>query len=112
MTVTRRVHTAAAAIAGLCLAVPAFAQSGRAVGVVRDVSGHPVRSATVRAVNQNAHPSEVTSTTDDRGRWAVIGLMSGEWQFTVEAPGFVKASATIPVRVAAAPPLTFTLARD
>jgi hypothetical protein len=79
---------------------------------VRDTTGRPIRSAVVRATNRTAHPSEMTSTTDDKGRWAMIGLSTGEWQFAVEAPGFVTATASVPVRVAASPPLTFTLARD
>ena len=66
----------------------------------------------MRAVNPVAHPSEITSTTDTKGRWAMIGLTSGEWRFTVEAPGFAPANAAVPIRVASGPPLTFTLARD
>jgi tetratricopeptide (TPR) repeat protein len=54
----------------------------------------------------------VTATTDDKGRWAIIGLSSGEWRFIVEAPGYVTASATFPIRIAAAPPMTFTLVHD
>ena len=42
----------------------------------------------------------------------MIGLSTGEWRFTVEAPGYVTGSAAVPVRVAASPPLTFTLTRD
>ena len=66
----------------------------------------------MRAVNPVAHPSEITSTTDAKGRWAMIGLASGPWRFTVEAPGFASANAEVPIRVASGPPLTFTLARD
>jgi hypothetical protein len=54
----------------------------------------------------------MTATTDDKGRWAMIGLSTGSWHFVVDAPGFVAGSADIPVRVAAAPPLLFTLGRD
>jgi hypothetical protein len=110
--VTRRLSLAVAALVTVCFAVPAAAQSGRAQGLVRDVSGRPVRAAIVHAHNDNSHPSDVQSATDDKGRWAMIGLASGEWRFTVEAPGYVTASATVPVRVAASPPLTFTLTHD
>jgi hypothetical protein len=79
---------------------------------VRDTNGRPIRSAVVKAVNENAHPSERTAATDDKGRWAMLGLSTGEWRFVVEAPGFISGSATVPVRVAASPPMTFTLARD
>jgi len=110
--VTRRLPLAVAALVTVCFAVPAAAQSGRAQGFVRDVNGHPVRSAIVHAHNDNAHPADIQSATDDKGRWAMIGLSSGEWRFVVEAPGYVPASATVPVRVAAAPPLAFTLTHD
>jgi hypothetical protein len=110
--VTRRLHPAAAVLVAVCVSAPAAAQSGRAAGTVRDTSGHPIRSAIVRAVNDNGHPSEITSSTDAKGRWAMIGLSSGEWRFIVEAPGFVAARASAPIRVAGSPPMTFTLARD
>jgi hypothetical protein len=109
-----RFHLAIAVFVTLNLAAPgsASAQAGRAAGIVRDTGGRPIRSATVRAVNPVAHPSEITSTTDTKGRWAMIGLASGPWRFTVEAPGFAPANAEVPIRVAGGPPLTFTLARD
>jgi tetratricopeptide (TPR) repeat protein len=110
--VTRRLSLAAAALVTVCFAAPAAAQSARAQGFVRDVNGRPVRSAIVHAHNDNGHPSDIQSATDDKGRWAMIGLSTGEWRFTVEAPGYVAASASVPVRVAASPPLTFTLAHD
>lgn len=109
----RRLQLVFAAIAvALCVAVPASAQSARATGMVRDTAGHAIRSAIVRAVNQDARPSEVTSTTDDKGRFAMIGLMSGTWTFIAEAPGFLAQRADVPVRVGGTPPLNFTLAHD
>jgi len=82
------------------------------MGVVRDTNGRPIRSAIVHAVNDNAHPGDVQATTDDKGRFAMIGLAGGEWRFLVDAPGFATASATVPIRTAGTPPLNFTLARD
>jgi hypothetical protein len=94
------------------LSTAALAQSARAVGTVKDTNGRPIKGATVRAVNKEASPSTITSTTDDKGRWAMIGLRTGTWQFTVEAPGFTPVQANAPVRVAATPPMGFALARD
>jgi hypothetical protein len=91
---------------------PAAAQTARATGTVRDASGRALRGAIVRAVNENAHPSQITSTTDDKGRWAMIGLATGPWQFVVEAAGFVTQTMTAPVRVAAPALLVVTMARD
>ena len=94
------------------LSTAAFAQSARATGTVKDTNGRPIKGATVRAVNRDASPSQITSTTDDKGRWAMIGLRTGTWTVHVEAPGFTPVEATAPVRVAATPPMGFALARD
>jgi hypothetical protein len=93
-------------------AAPAAAQSGRAAGTVRDQSGKPIRSAIIRAENPAGYPAQVTATTDSKGRWAMLGLSSGEWRFTVEAPGYVSQSGSVQVRVAGSPPIAFTLPRD
>src|SRR5678810_1218416 len=108
----RRASLALATVIVICLAVPAVAQTARASGTVKDTSGKTMKGATVRAMNKDASPSQITSTTDDKGRWAMIGLRTGPWQFTVEAPGFTPVQATAPVRVAATPPMGFALARD
>jgi hypothetical protein len=96
----------------LILAAPASAQAARATGSVRDVNGKPIMGAIVRALNPEASPGEFTSATDDKGRWAMIGLRGGTWKFVAEAPGYVKVEASALVRVASTPPLAFTLARD
>ena len=82
----------------------AEAQLGRIRGIVRDTSGESVSRVLVKA-----EPSEgrggagssmsssarlmrprrsVRTTTDDGGRFALLGLQRGDWIFTVEAPGF------------------------
>jgi len=105
-------HFVACAAIVLGLAEGASAQAARAMGTVKDQAGKPIKGATVRAVNPDASPSQFASATDDKGRWAMIGLRSGSWRFIVEAPGYFTAESSIPVRVAAAPPLAFTLAKD
>jgi hypothetical protein len=105
-------HITAGVVLVLGLASAAFAQSGRAMGTVRDQAGKAIKGATVTAVNPDASPKQFASATDDRGRWAMIGLRSGSWRFIVEAPGYVKVETPINVRVAASPPLAFTLVRD
>jgi len=86
----RRVSLAFAAVIVVCLAVPALAQTARASGTVKDTSGKTMKGATVRATNKDAYPSQITSTTDDKGRWAMIGLRTGTWTFVVESPGYAK----------------------
>ena len=79
------------ALATLAVAVSghsALAQSARATGSVKDTTGKPLKGATITAVNKDAYPPQITSSTDDKGRWAMIGLRTGMWTFTAESPGF------------------------
>jgi tetratricopeptide (TPR) repeat protein len=96
----------------LAMATPAAAQTARASGTVRDTDGKAIKGATIRATNPEAYPPRVVSSSDDRGRWAIIGMRTGTYTFTVEAPGFVPIEAPVAIRVAGSSPLTFTLARD
>jgi hypothetical protein len=95
----------------LAAAVAASAQ-GRAMGTVKDITGKAIKGATVKATNPDASPAQFASATDDHGRWAMIGLKSGTWHFTVEAPGFFTVETNAPVRVAAGAPMQFALAKD
>jgi tetratricopeptide (TPR) repeat protein len=104
--------TLAATLTVLSIAAPALAQGARASGVVRDLDGNPIKGATVMAINSAASPSEITSTTDDGGRFAMIGLASGTWTFVADAPGFGQLQGAAEVRVSGTPPLTFSLTRD
>jgi tetratricopeptide (TPR) repeat protein len=108
----RHLAPAGAAILILALTAPAFAQSARATGTVRDPAGKPLKGATIRAINRDAYPPEITSSTDDKGRWAMIGLRTGTWTFVAEAPGFTPAQTPWPVRVGGTQPIPFVLARD
>lgn len=108
----RRASLALATVIVVCLAVPCFAQTARATGTVKDTSGKAMKGATVKAINKEAYPPQVTSSTDDKGRWAMIGLRTGTWNFVVEAPGYTTAQAQWPVRVAGTAPMHFVLARD
>ena len=82
------------------LALPAATQQpvGRLAGTVKDLSGQVIKGATIRAVNPGATQDEFTSTSDQKGRWAILGLRSGTWEVSASAPGFE--SSTIAVRVA------------
>jgi hypothetical protein len=108
-------HLLAAVVAGVAIvlgvATSAAAQA-KAVGTVRDLAGKAIKGATVKAVNPDASPSEFASATDDKGRWAMIGLKTGTWRFIVEAPGYAKVEASLPVRVSSSAPVGFTMARD
>ena len=66
----------------------ALAQKGVVGGVVKDENGQSIKGATVRGQNPDATPGSFTTTTDDKGRFAVIGLRTGQWTIVAEAPGF------------------------
>jgi len=102
--VTRVPRPVLACAAAWCLAFSlasaAAAQQpvGRLAGTVKDIAGQPIKGATVRAVNPSAIPNEFTSTSDQKGQWAVLGMRSGAWEVSAGAPGFE--SSRIVVRVA------------
>src|SRR5690242_4074964 len=70
------------------LAATASAQTGRVGGQVKDDAGQPIKGATITAENPSASPSSFTATTDDKGRFSIIGLRTGQWTFTAQAPGY------------------------
>ena len=84
-------------------AMPAAAQTGRVGGTVKDGSGQPIKGATDDADNPQSSPSSFTATTDDKGRFSIIGLRSGTWKITASAPGFNPSGGSVPVRTIGAP---------
>jgi Tfp pilus assembly protein PilF len=107
-------HLFRGVLAALCVATlagSALAQTGRVGGIVKDEAGQPIKGATVTAENPNASPSSFTATTDDKGRFSIIGLKTGQWNFTALAPGFAPEMGKLPVATIGAPnpPLQFTL---
>jgi hypothetical protein len=102
-----------AAIFMAVIASSALAQTGRVQGTVRDVNGRPIKGATIRARHPDATPRELTSTTDDKGRFVMLGLrIATTWHFIAEAPGFFAAEGDAPVRSTFGAPLDFALRRD
>ena len=69
-------------------AATATAQVARISGIVKDDTGQPIKGATIRADNPDVALSTLTAASDEKGRFAMIGLARGEWTFTAEAPGF------------------------
>src|SRR5580765_4726414 len=92
-------------------AASSAAQVARVAGFVKDENGEPIKGATVRAENPDAPLGSLTAATDDKGRFAIIGLARGEWMFTAEAPGFQAQFTEINIVRTGTPlpPLTFTL---
>ena len=110
----KTIVSAAALITALVVsAVPAAAQTGRIGGTVKDATNQqPLKGATITAENPGASPSSFTATTDDKGRYSIIGLKTGTWKITAVAPGFSPSSGQVPVRSLGAPmpPVDFALA--
>lgn len=92
-------------------AATASAQVARVGGIVKDQNGQPIKGATIRAENPDAPLGSITSATDDKGRFAIIGLARGEWSFTAEAPGFQAQFAELNIVRTGTPqpPLVFSL---
>src|SRR5689334_933072 len=93
------------------IAGSALAQGSRVVGIVKDETGQPIKGATLSLENPDAIPRNFTATSDDRGRFAIIGLKSGEWSIVAQAPGYIADAGRVVVRVAAPATPSFTLHR-
>jgi tetratricopeptide (TPR) repeat protein len=109
----KKVLSAVGLVAALMVsALPAAAQTGRIGGQIKDDKQQPIKGATVTAENPGASPSSFTATTDDKGRYSIIGLKTGTWKITASAPGFSPSSGQVPVRSLGAPmpPVDFVLA--
>lgn len=113
--IRRRPGSCAGLLCAALLVAPAavLAQSGAVRGTVIDVDGQPIKGAVVRATNLNGRPPAITSTTDAKGRFAMIGLASGAWAFRAEAPGFLPQDGRSTVRstVTGNAPLQFVMTR-
>jgi tetratricopeptide (TPR) repeat protein len=101
-----------AVIIAVFLAAPVSAQSGRTNGTVRDTDGKPIKGATIRAFNPEIQPRQVISTSDSKGRWAMLGMRVGTYTFVVDAPGFIPQQAEALVRTAAGQPMIWVLERE
>ena len=87
-----------AALVIIATAGAAAAQGSRVVGIVKDESGQPIKGATLSLENPDAIPRNFTATSDEHGRFAVLGLKSGEWAIVAQAPGFIADAARVVVR--------------
>ncbi len=106
----RRILTFATLL--VALAATASAQTaGRITGTIKDPDGKPIKGATVRATN-DAVNARITSTTDDKGRFAMIGVRTGRWAIVAEAPNFLPLKGASDVSSSNMPVLALTLQRD
>lgn len=104
-------RTALAALLVACCADTALSQATRVAGIVRDDSNQPIKAATVTAENPEASRGTITASTDEKGRFQMIGLTPGSWTYKAQAPGFEVESGTfvVPARGASRLQLTVVL---
>ena len=96
----------------LAVAVPsAMAQvtAGRISGRVVDETGEGLGGVAVLAEAPGRNPIE--GTTDDNGRFSLIGFSSGQWRVTVTLEGYEVATGVTQVNQQDVAPANFTVAR-
>ena len=70
---------------------------GRLTGTVRDIAGRPVKDAKIHAVCPGAVPSEFETVSDRKGDWSILGMRTGTWAVSADAPGFETSTVTVPL---------------
>jgi hypothetical protein len=96
-------------MAVVALATPAWAQTSRIGGVVRDETGGAIRGVVVQAAlagtsSTSTSPIALTAATDERGRFVFVISRSGEYRVTFEAPGFEVMTIPLAVRLSGPAP--------
>lgn len=82
-------------IAALSASAQAWKGVARIQGTVVDAQGKPVKGARVslKSVKNDGGPAPIV--TDDRGRWAALGLSGGSWNVDVQAEGFLNRATSV-----------------
>ena len=95
-----------------CMAASSAAQGGQVRGIVKDMEGNGIPGATVTAESL-ASARSLTGTTNDTGRFAFISLRRGQWQFVIQADGFISVQGFASIRGAGrANSVEFTMETD
>jgi tetratricopeptide (TPR) repeat protein len=82
---------------------------GRITGTVADENGAPLEGALVITQSTRSE-TKLEGRSDDKGRFAIVGLGTGTWRVTASAEGYQSASIEMSVRqLSQNPPITFTL---
>ena len=71
---------------------------GHIGGVVKSDTGVPIRGAIITAQNKDATPPSLSSVSDEKGRFGLLGLRSGVWTVMFKAPGYEPVVIAWPVR--------------
>lgn len=94
-------------------AAQTFAQIGRIVGQVVDEDGNPMDDVmiTAESLSGNFSAADFNATTGDDGRFAIIGMISGQWNFTAEIEGYIPVEGPWTITQGRNMPIAFTLTR-
>jgi Flp pilus assembly protein TadD len=70
------------------------AQAGRGKarigGVVKDIDGKPISNAKIIAVFlKETSKNKLDTFSDEKGKWSIIGMGSGQWKFIISKEGFI-----------------------
>jgi len=80
----------------------ALAQAGRGKarisGTVLDGAGNPVPGAKVVAVFEQEEASSFDAVAGRDGKWAIIGIGTGNWTITASAKGYLPVSVSVSVK--------------
>jgi len=109
-------RTAAVVVTILLSAGLALAQAGRGKarisGVVVDAAGNPVPGAKVVAVFEQEQASSFDATAGKDGKWAIIGVGTGNWTVTATAKNYLPVSVSVAVKqLERNPAITLTLSQ-
>jgi tetratricopeptide (TPR) repeat protein len=107
----RRLQFILFAAVTMAFASSVSAQTGRVTGTIKDADGKAIKGAIVRATN-DVVAATITSTTDEKGRFAMIGLRTGPWRVEAEAPGYLALLGQANVSSSASAELVLVLQRD
>jgi tetratricopeptide (TPR) repeat protein len=93
------------------LVASAEAQTGLVAGTVRDVEGEPIVGAEV--VGENTEwQRRIETTTNDSGRFSLIGLQRGRWLFLIRQRGYEPVQGFANVRGAGTARVNFVMETD
>ncbi len=72
-------------------AQPALAQrgTGRMQGKIIDPEGNALADVNIVAFNPEVTPSTLDTSSNEGGRWSIIGFARGNWKFTFSKEGYI-----------------------
>ncbi len=71
---------------------------GRINGIVQDEAGAPIANAKIKVTSLAEIKVEFDTTSNETGKWAILGLGTGMWRVTASAEGYYPAYTDIDVK--------------